>query len=214
MVLLRSSLQRLWVLLFVTATLHAQSERRWSFRVLLDGKPIGSHVFTLRDKGGLQELTSQADFRVKVVGITLYRYEHLAVEQWRDGCLISMQATTNDDGKKLSVQVQTEKHGLVVEANAAKSVFPSCSKTYAYWNPSILASKQLLNAQTGRLDSVAIQTLGSEVTLDAQGVAISAQRYRIVGPDQPITLWYDKSGNWVGLESQVGKQRRLTYRLQ
>jgi len=125
-----------------------------------------------------------------------------------------MQATTNDDGERLSVQVQSEKGGLVVEANATKSVFPLCSKTYAYWNPSILASKQLLNAQTGRLDSVDIQALGAEVTLNAQGVAISARRYRIVGPGQPITLWYDMFGNWVGLESQVGKGHRLTYRLQ
>jgi len=214
MIFPRSASRIAWILLSTTGILFAQSERRWSFQVFLDGKPIGSHVFTLRDKGNLQELTSQADFRVKVVGITLYRYEHLAVEQWRDGCLLSLRANTNDDGKKQTVFAQSQEQGLAVEANSIKALFPSCSKSYAYWNASILASKQLLNAQTGRLDSVEIQLQGSETALTAQGRAIPAKRYRIVGPDQPITLWYDVNGNWVGLESQVGKGRRLAYRLQ
>ncbi|MDP2876787.1 MAG: DUF6134 family protein, partial [Holophaga sp.] len=119
------SLPRMALISFsMMGILSAQSERRWSFQVFLDDKPIGSHVFTLREKNSLQELTSQADFRVKVVGITLYRYEHLAVEHWRSGCLVSMRANTNDDGKKQTVFAQSDERGLAVEANALKSLFP------------------------------------------------------------------------------------------
>ena len=189
-------------------------ERRWAFRVFLDDKPIGTHVFTLQDRDGFQELKSQAAFSIKFLMVTAYRYEHTAIEHWRDGCLVSMEARTNDDGKKFSVSAHRDATVLIVNANGTRTRLPECILSFAYWSPAILGADRLLNAQTGRLEQVIIENQGRDEFATARGSRMPANRYRIVGPDQPITLWYDEAKQWIGLESRVGKGRRLTYRLE
>ena len=189
-------------------------DRQWSFSVFLDDKPIGTHVFTLQERNTRQELRSEAGFTVKVLGLTLYRYEHLATEQWQEGCLVALDARTNDDGAKSTVRVQRNGSALTVEANGTRESLRGCVKTFAYWDPAILKAERLLNAQTGRWEQVTIEAQGRERWADARGQARVVNRFRIVGPDQPITLWYDDANRWVGLQSQVGRGRKLIYRLQ
>ncbi|MFZ1613443.1 MAG: DUF6134 family protein [Holophaga sp.] len=204
----------LWASLLATPGFAQAPDQRWSFRVFLDEKPIGSHVFTLRDLGAVRELKSQANFAVKFLMLTAYRYEHTAIEQWRGGCLVSMNASTDDDGTKLAVSTQQEGSNLMVVANGIRTPLSGCVKSFAYWNPEILGADRLLNAQTGQWEAVIIEAQGRDTFPNAQGQRVSAKRYRIVGPKQPIVLWYDDANRWIGLESNVGKGRKLTYRLQ
>ena len=201
-----------WLLLAGTGTVQA-GPGQWAFRVFLDDKPIGTHLFTLQGQEAQRELRSEASFTVKVLGLTLYRYEHLALERWQGDCLVSLEARTNDDGVRKTVQARVEGSTLAVVANGTRNQLGGCVTTFAYWNPAILAADRLLNAQTGRLEKVRIESQGRDWVLNAQGQASQASRYRIVGPEEPITLWYDEANRWVGLESQVGSGRRLTYRL-
>ena len=45
----------------------------------------------------LRELTSEARFRVRVLFIDAYRYEHRARESWRGDCLERLDARTDDE---------------------------------------------------------------------------------------------------------------------
>ena len=203
------------ILLMALAASPALAEpRQWSFRVFLDDKPIGTHVFTLREQDAVRELRSEARFTVTFLGLALYRYEHVALEQWKGDCLLSLEARTNDDGIRTTVQARREGSSLAVDANGAREQLPGCLKTFAYWNPAILTAERLLNAQTGRYEKVTIEAQGRDRLANAQGQTSPANRYRILGPDQPITLWYDNANRWVGLESRVGGGRRLAYRLE
>jgi len=201
-------------LLFAGAGPLLAGPQQWAFRVFLDDKPIGTHVFTLRDQGAQRELRSEASFTVTFLGLTLYRYEHLAMERWKGDCLLSLEARTNDDGVRKTVQARIEGTSLTVDADGRQEQLPGCLKTFAYWNPAILAADRLLNAQTGRLERVSIQALGLDQITSAKGRPSQANRYQVLGPEQPITLWYDAASRWVGLESKVGGGRRLTYRLE
>jgi Family of unknown function (DUF6134) len=209
-------LQRLLIFcLLIAGAGPLQAEpQQWSFRVFLDDKPIGTHVFTLRVQETVRELRSEANFSVTFLGLTLYRYEHLAVERWQGDCLLSLEARTNDDGVRKNVQARLEGASLIVDANGRQEQLPGCLKTFAYWNPALLAADRLLNAQTGRLEKVSIQAQGPDQITNAKGRPSQANRFQISGPEQPITLWYDAASRWVGLESTVGSGRRLTYRLE
>lgn len=173
----------------------------WNFRVLLDGKPIGTHRFTLKTEGEQRLLKSQAAFDVKILGITAYRYRHEADEQWQADCLVALTAKTDDDGKALAVQ-----------AGRGDERLESCAMSFAYWNPAMLKQRRLLNAQTGKLDPVTIEPLGDD-KVESQGRTVDAKRWRITGPEQPVELWYSPQGDWLALESKVsGGKRTLSYR--
>ena len=150
------------------------------FTVLLDGREIGTHRFAMREDG---VLSSQADFRVKVLGISAYRYRHEATERWRGGCLASLDARTERNGSRNDVTWRAQ---------------DGCTLSFAYWDPRILDERELLNAETGELEPVRVTALGEG-------------RYRLSGRKLEIDLRYE-AGRWVGLESTVDG-RRLTYRL-
>jgi hypothetical protein len=156
-----------------------------TFAVLLDGEPIGSHRFEVSESGDARRVVSSARFDVKVLGIPVYRYRHHAVEQWRGDCLVTLDARTEHGG----------------DVTAVATAPAGCVMSFAYWHPRMLEQTELLNAQTGALERVAITSLGEG-------------RYRITGTPAPIELAYSPDGAWLGLETTVTGERRLSYRLQ
>jgi len=153
------------------------------FTVSLDGRDIGEHRFELVERGEARELLSEARFRVSVLGIPAYRYEHQATERWRGDCLEALVSSTRDGLKRYAVDWRAQR---------------GCTMSFAYWNPRILGEKALLNAQTGELEPVRVTPLG-------------AGAYRVQGRELAIELRYDE-GRWVGLETDT-PGGRLRYRL-
>lgn len=176
----------------------APATREWRFRVTLDGRPIGEHRFVVRTQGDRWFVTSEARFEVRILGIRAYRYRHDAHETWQQGCLRSLDSTTDDDGKPFQVQRRFDS---------------GCAFSFAYWNPAMLAQNQLVNAQTGRTENVEIKRLG-EGRIDVRGAEVPGVRWRISGPAQPLEVWYSPQGDWLGLDSVVAGGRTLSYRLE
>ena len=190
----------------------AAQSRVWDFQAFLDDKPIGHHRFTLSAQGDTRELKSETRFVVKLLFLTAYRYTHDAVEHWRGDCLERLRAQTDDNGEQSTVEASAAGDQLTVNTGKARSTVAGCIMSFAYWNPQMLRQTQLLNAQTGTLDQARIVDLGSE-TIAVRGAPVTAKRYRITGPKNPIDLWYSAGDDWLALESTVAGGRRLRYAL-
>jgi hypothetical protein len=188
------------------------SMQSWNFRVYLDDKPIGFHRFDLRTEGEHRELHSAARFDVKVLFINAYKYVHDDNESWGGDCLQSMKASTDDNGKQLTMSAMSQGNQFNVIANARRYALPGCVMSFAYWNPLMLQQTHLLNAQTGEYDAVTIKLVG-EVALQVRGVKQAARQYRLTGSKLSIDLWYSPSGEWLALESTTESGRRLRYLL-
>ena len=188
----------------------------WRFTVLLDGKPIGRHLFRLEDvAAGERVLRSDAEFSVEMFGITVYRYRHAASERWRDSCLVALQARTDDDGRVLQVQGEQRGDGFVVVdagGSAAGATLPGCAMSFAYWHPALRSQTRLVNPQTGRVDAVTVTAVAS-APIDVRGRRVDADGFRIAGAGGPIDVWTSAQGAWIGLDAVVGGGRRLSYRL-
>jgi hypothetical protein len=184
-----------------SGTVAAPNSGDWNFRVSLDGKPIGEHRFSVSTHGDEREVVSDANFAVKILGFTAYHYRHKATERWHGNCLAGLASATDDDGKNSSVN-----------ASAGTQALDGCVMSFAYWNPAIQLQTRLLNAQTGKVESVRIEPIGS-TTIDVHGKPCAATGLRIVGPGQPIDVWYSAEGEWIGLDSTVGGGHKLSYRL-
>jgi hypothetical protein len=195
------------------APVQAASEPRvWNFGAYLDDKPIGYHRFTLREEGDARELKSESRFEVKLLFVTAYRYVHDATEQWRGNCLEGMTARTDDNGERPAVDAKMQNGQLTVVKDGGNSSLPGCVMSFAYWNPQMLRQSRLLNAQTGEFEAVKISALGED-NIVVRGATVSAKRYRITGPKNPIDLWYSPGDEWLALESTVAGGRKLRYRL-
>lgn len=190
------------------------SAAEWRFRVLLDQEVIGEHRFTVMTSGESRTVESRADFSVRVLGIPVYRYHHFASEIWRGNCLRQLSAETNDDGAVTQVSaLLQENDSMKVMVGADVRTVPGCIMSFAYWNPELRQQKRLLNAQTGKEESVQLRRLADQ-PIEVRGRTLTAARWRITGTAAPVDIWYSTDGEWLGLDSTVAGTRKLSYRLQ
>jgi len=183
----------------------------WDFRVLLDGREIGRHSYTLESEGQSQSLRSEARFDVRLLFISAFRYDHKALERWNSGCLQSLDSRTETNGKQVAVKASARDGRLVVERPSGRDEHEGCVMSFAYWDPRILEAERLLNSQTGELVAVQIFPKGTEAVA-VRGKTVAAVRHRIQGRGLEIDLWY-ADGNWVALEALTEGGRRLRYEL-
>lgn len=157
------------------------------FTVDLDGRDIGTHVFTITREGPEIEVRSAADFRVKVLGVPVYRYRHDATEHWSQGCLVSLDSRTERNGRSSTARWQS---GTGADAQ--------CESAFAYWQPSLLDRPRLLNPETGRFEKASLEG--------------DATRRRLSAESVQVELRYSADGRWSALESSTPDGRRLRYR--
>jgi hypothetical protein len=202
------------------AAAHAAPAQRIEFEVRLDARPLGTHRFIVTgDPATAATVESEARFDVRILGFNAYSYRHRASERWATGCLVALEADTNDDGRKQRVvgalkdgRFQLEQPAALAQRGAAPPA-PECVMGYVYWDRDrLLRQRVLLNPQTGMLDAVSFESLGT-APLAIQGGTIMAEHYRLHPTGRPsIDLWYTPEGDWLQLESTV-ERRRLVYQL-
>ena len=188
------------------------NQQEWNFRVLLDGKEIGYHNYSLVDEDGVQRLSAEAEFAVRFLFITAYRYEHVNHETWQGDCLKQIESETDANGRQFSVRGAMTDEGLAIERIDGVSEVPGCVKTFAYWNPEILREARLLNSQTGEVLDIEVEAMPPE-TLNVRGQDTKAMKYRLLARNIELEIWYSENDEWLALESTVKGGRKLRYEL-
>lgn len=182
------------------------------FQVYLDDRPIGEHSFRIAGSGDTTRVTSRASFDVDFLFINAYRYRHTSNEVFRNGCLATIDASTDDNGKRFDVSGEAVGDAFRIQANDDTGRASGCVKTFAYWDQDFLEKRRLLNPQTGDLESVRVQPKGRDTIAVENGREVSAQRFALQTDELTIDLWYNDDLGWVGLESDTGKGKRIIYR--
>jgi len=186
--------------------------REWMFDVTLDGLPIGTHRFTLRDDAGTMRLTSEASFRVRLLVVDAYSYVHRADETWQGDCLVALDSRTVEQGKTTRVAGRTEGDAFVVEGPDGRATLARCPMTFAYWNPRILREAELVNPQTGLATPITVRSEGVE-TVKVRGASVQAVRQRIQTEKTTIDVLYGPGDEWLGLRSKTHEGHVLAYHL-
>ena len=100
------------------------ADGEWNFRVLLDGKEVGWHRYSVRGDGAATEVASRAQFDVRFLLLNAYSYRHTARERWRGACLDQLESRTETTGR-------VEKVAAVARDDARMVAGPSGRKLSA-----------------------------------------------------------------------------------
>ncbi len=202
--------------LVLLSVVYAESPgAQWIFNVLLNDKSIGEHRFMVsRGADDLLNVESNANMKVKFIFFDAYQYSHEAKETWKDGCLQSIQAKTNNNNDMLTVNGSTHEQYFIVEATEKTEMLEGCVRSFAYWDLStILKAEKLLNSQTGEYVETEV-IMNDWETIRAAGIEWKAKKYTIKGEGLHIDLWYGTEGEWLKLKSMLKNGRELVYELQ
>jgi len=186
--------------------------REWNFRVWLGDTAIGHHNFRLTEQAGKRTLVTEADFRVRFLFVTAYRYRHFNTETWQGGCLQQIESRTDANGQVLNVVGFAGPGGFELRSAEEPGPVPDCVKTFAYWDTGILDEEKLLNSQTGELMSITVERLAGE-ELRVRGRDVPTRKYRLLTKDLALDIWYSRDSEWLALESTTRDGRRLRYEL-
>jgi len=188
-------------------------DESWNFNVYLDDKYIGYHHFKLENHNEQQKLFSKAKFNVKFLFLSVYEYEHENTEIWRNQCLKNLSSKTNSNGDKQFVKLNTNNKQIIIETGKGKKTYNQCIRSFAYWNPELLKTDQVLNTQTGELFGVKLIYIGPDKTTINKQI-INSDHYRLVGKSIDINLWYSKNNKWLALKSKTENGKSIFYQLQ
>lgn len=165
------------------------------FDVLRKGDVIGSHRVAAEKKADDLRIDIETEIRVKVLGLTAYRYRHQGSETWRkqdDGIrLVGLETRTDDDGTDLKVEGEAAGGAFKVEGSAGPVTAPADIVPASYWSPLVLQRSELLSTKRGNLFPIQVEQRGRE-TIESAGEQVETEHSFIPG-DPAVHLWFDDS---------------------
>jgi hypothetical protein len=183
-----------------------------TYDVWREGSQIGIHTVEFTRDGDKLTVRTRIRIQVKLLFITVYRFEHDAEEDWVGGRLMRFAAKTNDNGTDRDVLLERQGDELRGHYNSEQATLPGNLIPGSLWNPATVDQTQLIEPTKGRAKDVTIADRGMEaVTLDSG--TIQAHHYSITG-DLRREVWYGADGEVVQAAYAAKDGSLLTFKLQ
>jgi len=189
-------------------------ESNVTFLVYRNGENVGRHTLAFEEKGGSRIVTVNVDITVQKLGVIAFRYTHRGNEVSKEGQLVSLHTSTDDNGRLYTVECHRSARGLEVERTAPPSMSPAevmdsglpkpeashealAANTLptTLWNVEAVRRSELLNTQYGTLSRFKVKSLRRE-TVSLKSGNRETTRYHFTG-DLQMDQWFDDDGRWV-----------------
>jgi hypothetical protein len=195
----------LGILMAVPASADTQAvPHALEFEIARGGDVVGHHRIDFRREGDRLVVHSELEIEVEMLSLTVYRYQQTREEVWRNGKLVALAATADDDGTPHDIKGTAAPNGeLRMTSGKDRWTLPPESVPASFWNQSMVTQRgPLVDSLTGRIVSGKVVKLGQE-KVRAGGRDIVATHYRLEGK-RSRDIWYDAGGRWVKMRA-VGR---------
>jgi Family of unknown function (DUF6134) len=182
--------------LFAPVTRADDTEVR-EFSIFVDGKDAGTSRMTLIQKDdGSTYMSATVDVKFRHLLISEYTIKVKTQEWWKDGRLIGMETTCNDNGKKTEVSAGLDKKNqLGMRVNGKESLLRADTWTSSYWK---LADAKFHNkpvpiveVDSGKEFTTDLKYVGAE-KIKVGGQMLDCYHFLVVAAPGPVELWFDK----------------------
>lgn len=170
---------------------------RLAFAVFRNGTKVGEHQMTFSGDEDNRTVATDVALTVKVGPVPVYKYKHSAVEKWSGGKWVSIDTTTNGNGKVY--KASGRQMGSYVQIAGPKGAVrgPADAAPLSHWNQATFG-RPLFNQQEGKL-------------LKVTTTKVKPGHWRIRG-EAEIDDFYDAAGNWIGLTGKLEDGSKLEYK--
>jgi hypothetical protein len=181
------------------------------FDVMRNGSRIGKHEIRFRREGCALLVNVNLEVVVGLGPIAMFRFTHRVIENWEDGCFVSLESKTNDNGKRYQVTASRTADNVIVEASpTARAVLPPETIPLTHWN-SLCLERPLFSPQDGIPIALRFQSHHEEIVSLAGGRKVRATRYSLIV--KPVLYnWYDSARVWTALCTEGRDGSTIQYR--
>ena len=198
---------------------HYQNLNRLEFDLYRNNELIGQHIY-LFDRNG-QNLTvhNKINFKIKVFGVTVYRYSSEGQEKYINGKFESFSATTNHNNKKKFCKIYKKENNFFIEGSSYKGNAPEDFIIGTWWNHQIIKLEAHISAGSGRIIEQTVSFIGKE-TIEINNETYTALKFNFFSSDPSLSkdkklntnVWYDEK-NLMWLKTSFEKTGYWEYRL-
>ena len=212
-------------LIFTTQTFshvgHLEKSSILEYELFRNNKLIGFHNYSFETNANDIVVKSIIEFKIKKLGIDLYKYEATSLEKYEKGQLVNFSSKTNQNNKIKNTQINfNEKENLLIISGSENQI--TSPKEYpvgTWWNHEIVQAKAQISAISGRIIEQKVTFLGKE-KLNLYGKTYYALRFNFTSSDKNLAdnkklntdVWYDEKTN-LWLKAAFDKTGYWEYRL-
>jgi hypothetical protein len=183
-----------WISLFCSPLPQgeAQSSTTRTLVAMRNGHEIGTETIsvTRSEVGATAKIGTH--LQVKLLGVTVYRFEQASTEVWSKDRLDELTSETSDNGKAHNVHVHRDGSGLKVDADHSSSLVDSAALPATLWHELQFRDATLVHATDGQIVHVKAQKLADK-KIEAGKDIVVAGHYRVDG-DLPEELSFGSDG--------------------
>ena len=199
-------------LLFIFLTANALSHvehysdlKYIEFDIYRNNKNIGKHKFTFKKVNNQIFVTSNVNFIIKKLGVTLYKYEAKGTEIFEDGKLVRFNSKTNQNRKEKYVNIDLVQNEYLIDGSSHKGKTSDVAKVGTWWNHSLVEAPAQISAVSGRIIKQKVKFLGKK-QIEINGKTFETLHFNFSSTDNKLgkgkklntDVWYEeKTLNWI-----------------
>ena len=184
-------------LMMAPGTALAAPPPRLTFNVFRNGTRVGQHTIAFTGDDSARTATTSVNMTVKVGPVPVYKYKHQAVEKWVDGKFVSVDCTTDGNGKITKASGRQMGGHVQITGPAGTVRGPANAAPLSHWNQANFG-RPLFNQQEGKM-------------LKVTATQVKPGHWQIRG-EAEIDDFYDAQGNWLALRGKLEDGSRLEYK--
>ncbi len=180
----------------------AAADGDYAFRVMRRGDAVGTHTVRFETRGAMRIATSELLIRPSVMGIVVYRYDHLYEEITEAGRFRRVTSRLNRNGRIVEVRGEAVAGAVLLDGTEGPERLPAEAAPLSWWEPRRLGGRMpLFGTTTGHALSLAWQT---------RRAAAGGPEYACAG-DVTANVAFDVAGRWVGFSARGEDGHDITY---
>jgi len=200
---------------------HYKKTNQLKYELFRNNKLIGFHNYEFERKDESIKVKSSIKFKITKLGIDLYKYKAVSVENYLEGQLIKFSSKTNQNKKIKNTEINFDpkKKELIITGSENNLFSPKEYPVGTWWNHEIVKAKAQISAISGRIIEQKVTFIGKE-KLTLYGKTYNSLHFNFISSDKTLNknkrlntdVWYDeKTKLW--LKAAFDKTGYWEYRL-
>jgi len=125
---------------------------------------IGFHKYKFKRNGDTLIIDNQVSFRIKKLGIELYKYNAEGAEKYVNSKFTGFNSKTNQNKKEkyVNISVDPKDNNLIIDGSSYKGKADKEMIIGTWWNHEIVKKKAQISAVSGRIIEQKVKFIGKE----------------------------------------------------
>ena len=210
--------------LFLETNAHVGHYAKYNYleyELFRNNKLIGYHKYSFQRNNGNLVIDNNVSFKIRKLGVDLYKYEAEGVEKYKNGVFLSFNSKTNQNKKKkyVNISVDPVDKNLIIDGSSFKGKASKEMIIGTWWNHEIVQKKAQISAVSGRIIEQKVEFIGKEEVVIGDKV-YKTLRFNFSSSDPSLSkdkklntdIWYEES-TYLWVKAAFDKTGYWEYRL-